>query len=159
MDKPKITVAAIALFVAVVLVGLFVADDDDYVIAENPWQRTTVSYESNCDSECQKNVLPLAAISNRHLKGVVLLSRPDINDAYAQLGDCMESIMACIDKDGNPNAAPKCVAESKCPVPCKTAFAGLSENIRDNDKMLDLIETVFITGENYCSPRRWEGVK
>jgi len=161
MSRRNIIVAAVLLTVIVgaVFAGLRLVGDDDHGIAENPWKPASAPYGSDCDAACQKNVKPLAPISNTHLKGVVLFTRPDVDDAYAQLGDCLDQVMACMNKAGNALSAPSCVAASSCPAPCKAAFGGLSDNIKDGEKLLDLIETVFITGEQYCSPRRWEAGK
>lgn len=154
-----ISAGALLILVAGVIFALLPSGEEDYTVTDNPWVPATSSYDSACDAKCLAGMETVAVMNSPHLKGVSLLARPDVDDAWVQMGQCLDGVLACIDEAEDPMKAPACMAASACPQSCKTAFDGLSEMADNSDKMLNLIEEVFISGDKYCSPARWETSK
>ena len=119
----------------------------------SPWKPTTVPYDSKCEGDCRKNIQEMADIETAHLRGVKIVVRPDINDAIAQLGDCLDSIMECVDKKDDPSKTAVCVKESICPAECKTAYAGTFDEGMTPEQQLDGVKKIFLADGGVCTPR------
>jgi len=119
----------------------------------SPWQPTTVPYDSECVGECLKNIEPIADIETAHLRGVKITVRPDINDAIAQLGDCLDTIMDCVDEKDDAKLTASCVAQSQCPASCKDAYAKKFNLSMPAKAQLDGIESIFLSDGAICAPR------
>ncbi|TLS75278.1 hypothetical protein FE236_09970, partial [Mariprofundus erugo] len=94
----------LAIAVAALLLVIFFIvyiSNDKAPEAPGPWKAATVSYDSECSGDCLKNIDEVADIETAHLKGVKVTVRKDVNDAIAQLGDCLDSIMDCVDESGD----------------------------------------------------------
>ena len=143
------------LGITFVLVSNYEAPVETAKISEppSPWQATTVPYGSECVGECLKNIEPIAEIETAHLRGIKITVRPDINDAIAQLGDCLDTIMDCVDEKGDAKLTAPCVAQSQCPASCKEAYAKRFNSSMPAKVQLDGIETIFLTEHAVCAPR------
>jgi hypothetical protein len=119
----------------------------------SPWQPTTIPYDSKCEGECLKNLKPIADIETAHLRGVKIVMRPDINDATAQLGDCLDSIMNCVDESGDETQTASCVAQSQCPTVCKDAYAKQFDASMTARQQLEGLESIFLADGAICTPR------
>ncbi|MDX8405742.1 MAG: hypothetical protein R8K50_06265 [Mariprofundus sp.] len=143
------------LFIALSVMVLFIAGW--WIIQSNqpasPWKSTTVPYDSKCEGDCQKNIQELADIETAHLRGVKIVVRPDVNDAIAQLGDCLDSIMECVDVKDDPSKTVVCVEESICPIECKIAYASTFNEGMTPEQQLDGVKKIFLADGGVCTPR------
>ncbi len=109
--------------------------------ADTPWEEVTVPYDPLCE-DCES----LETTTLDHLGDIeILVSESD--DALAQWGACVESIMDCADAGGSPEAAQTalagCVDSSSCPDVCKDAF-------EDEGGGADGFERVFVAADGVC---------
>jgi len=123
----------------------------------SPWKLPTVSYTSECDDDCLENLPVLSQIETSHLRGIKILFRPDVDDELAQLGDCLDSIMNCIDEEGDPGKTFSCVEKSLCPEPCKIAYSKEFNKNMSPEEQLRGIEKVFFEDGSICVPKEREG--
>ncbi len=110
-----------------------------------PWNATTVPYDPECDEDCED----VAEVNIGHFGEATIRENAAVDDPVAQWGDCIDSMIDCMD-DGGTAAA--CVSSSVCPGPCKTEFDRLAEGLSDEDELLDVFETVFIQADAVCRP-------
>jgi hypothetical protein len=156
MDRKKL----LAIFGAVgllIIVILFIFNKAPEI--PSPWQPTTVPYDSKCEGECLNNIQEMADIETSHLRGIKIVVRPDINDEIAQLGDCLDSIMHCVDEKDDPSQTFACVAQSICPVECKESYAKQFTASMTGQQQVDGIETIFLADNAICSPQESGGDK
>ncbi|MDX8390512.1 MAG: hypothetical protein R8M38_08485 [Mariprofundaceae bacterium] len=163
-NKRFIVIGVIALLFIVIGFIFFSKDEPPVENAKtpeipSPWQPTTVPYDSECVGECLKNIEKLADIETSHLRGVKIVVRPDINDAIAQLGDCLDTIISCVDDKGDTALTTVCVAQSQCPKRCKDAYAKQFNAGMSGIQQMDGIETIFLDDRAICAPREAGGSK
>jgi len=152
-------VGSIALLLIVIAFTLLSKDETVTPETPSPWQPTTVPYDSKCEGECQKNILEIAEIETAHLRGVKIAVRPDINDAIAQLGDCLDSIMDCVDESGDVTQTTICVAQSQCPTSCKEAYAKQFNSNMSARQQLEGLDSIFLADSAICAPREAGSIK
>jgi len=158
-QQKKIIITGCIAFLLVAIAFAFLSKDETPVEPSkapeipSPWQPTTVPYDSKCEGECLKNIQPIADIENAHLRGVKIVMRPDINDAIAQLGDCLDTIMDCVDEKADTNQTASCVAQSQCPAVCKEAYAKQFNASMPDKAQLEGLETIFLSDQALCAPR------
>ena len=121
----------------------------------SPWKAATVTYDSKCEGECLNRLQTVAVLNTPHLKGVKILWRPDIDDAIAQVGDCLDSIMACMDEvGGDPSHTAECVTKAKkCPEQCKKAYADQFNASMTAERQMEGVEAIFLADDGVCAPR------
>jgi len=141
---------AAASSVAILLMGWWMLRSHQ---PESPWKPTTVPYDSKCEGECLKNLQELADIETSHLMGVKIVVRPDVNDAIAQLGDCLDSISGCIDSKGDPSQTATCVSKSQCPKPCRDDYAKRFNGGMSAEQQMNGVEAIFLADNAICAPR------
>ncbi|MDQ6954647.1 MAG: hypothetical protein Q9M20_04310 [Mariprofundaceae bacterium] len=157
-NKRFMAIGVIALLF--IVIGFIFSSNDEPPVENakipeipSPWQPTTVPYDSECVGECLENIEEIADIENAHLRGVKITVRPDINDAIAQLGDCLDTIMDCVDEKDDATQTTVCVAQSQCPATCKDAYAKQFNAGMTARQQLDGIETIFLVDAAVCAPR------
>ena len=126
--------------------------------ARSVWQPATQSYAPERCSEggCE----PVLEIPFTADQSVNLTYDPGVDDAVAQWADCLEVVVSCIEKtDGAAAAYPRCVAESSCPAPCRTAFAKRTRGLADKEQMIAALEAVFLAPDAMCNPERGKAAR
>ncbi len=121
----------------------------------NAWEQTTVPYDSECAEDCKE----VGELGEFHgLDGAILRYNPAVDDPIAQWGDCMESILACMDAGADGATSPEakaalvnnCVAQSTCPKTCINRFARLTSQKQED---VDAAFTdVFVGDRAWCLP-------
>jgi len=129
----------IAIFIVIVIISGQLKED-----VFNPWQPATVTYDPSCSGDKCK---PAGAVSLGHFGDVEFAIQPDVDDAIAQWGDCLDSLMACMKKDGKPG---DCVDRSICPQPCKQRYHESTPDDVEFLAGLDAIETLFVKNGAAC---------
>jgi hypothetical protein len=112
------------------------------------WRPTTVPWDPECRTGCVAiaRTAPLA-----HADAELLLRvNPAVDDPIAQWGDCLESILACLERDGG-RLAP-CVDEAACPAECKALFRTQAAGATDEEARADAFEAVFVHRTAPCRP-------
>ena len=117
----------------------------------SPWKPADISHDSRCEGKCVEKLRPVA-IGIDHLAGITLYARPDVNDAVAQLGDCLESIKQCVAARGDPTQTAACVAASQCPAVCKQAYAAQFSATLPAAEQLDGLDRIFLDKDAVCAP-------
>jgi len=110
----------------------------------NPWVPATVAYDSECSGDKCK---PAGTVSLGHFGDVEFAIQPDVDDAVAQWGDCLDSLMACMEKDGTPG---DCVDRSTCPQACKQKYHESTPGDVEYLAGLDAIESLFVKEGAAC---------
>ena len=121
----------------------------------NPWKATRVSYHDPCDAACIKRLKPFVMLRGAHVGPLHLYLRPDVDDPVAQLGDCLQSVMKCVDRRGKSKPGKvirPCVKASSCPPLCKRAFEKRAAALEDAEALLDALEAVFMKEGALCHP-------
>ena len=122
------------------------------------WHRTTVPYSAACGSDC-KTWRPIAlAHGGRRAKtpaaASTLVYDPKVDDAIAQWGDCLQSILVCVRAHhrGDARAANQCVARAACPEACRQRYGDeTGEDIAAAQKALF---HVFVDKDAVCRPEQ-----
>jgi len=88
-----------------------------------------------------------------HFGDISLYVQPDVDDAIAQWGDCLDSVTRCIEDRGLTSSnIVACVGESICPDTCKTTFSTEARGVSQVGAALDAFERVFINDGAACLP-------
>jgi hypothetical protein len=74
---------------------------------------------------------------------------PATDDPIAQWGDCLESVLACFERDGT--LAP-CVEAASCPAECKALFRERAAVAVDEDARVSAFEAVLVDRTAPCRP-------
>jgi hypothetical protein len=122
----------------------------------NPWKQTSVPYDAPCDEECVKKMKHLAEVKGVHAGKFNMYYQPDIDDEIAQWGDCLQSIMTCIETRGGEGPAVMvrpCVLASDCPDLCKKEFKEHAGLIQDFEGLMGALEKTFILDSALCMPQ------
>lgn len=120
------------------------------------WREAKVPYSVGCKGGDCKVLLPLSPTHGgtrpKDGKTRALVYNPRIDDAVAQWGDCLQSIMTCMTKlkRNDDKGMRNCVAVSICPKECKERFAG--EAGTDMDSSEAAFYNVFTDKEAVCRP-------
>jgi len=122
------------------------------------WAETTVPFDPACTENCEELG---GVIDSAHGSPALEFSyNPNVDDAVAQYGDCMQSVFQCIaDAELDPFADQSqkaavtrgCVAQSICPAECKDRFA--SEASGSPAAVMTAFESTFIANDAWCLPR------
>ena len=158
MNKKLIIVAGLVVAVGAALLWFF-NTGEPVLVKNNPWKPAKVSYNSDCGPQCAEKVSLLPRASGSHIPNLLILQRPDLDDAYTQLADCLQSVMQCVTTTGGPKQTSACVTKSICPQPCKDAYGTITKGVETSGKLLDAVEKVFLSDQAHCSPKRWETVQ
>jgi len=125
--------------------GLTEACNDRCLITLEPWLEPTVPYDPTCAGGCDETPIELG-----HLRdGFTLRIDPNVDDAVAQWGDCVESMLVCLEAGSSARA---CVAAAECPEICKDLFDARAIGVSDEARLLDHFESVFIEEGAACRP-------
>jgi len=138
--------AGIGIFILFFLIGILLLTKEP----ETPWKPTTVAYDPGCKKGCEE----LSSTSLTHLGDISIYVQPNVDDAIAQWGDCLDSVTQCVeDKDLTRVNIAACVKESICPNACKVAFATEVRGANQVAEALDAFEQVFINDNTVCLPK------
>ena len=112
------------------------------------WRPTTVPWDPECRSGCVEvaRTVPLAH-SGAELR---FRMNPAVDDPIAQWGDCLESVLSCLERDGG-RLAP-CIDDAACPAECKAVFRTRAAGAADEDARADAFEAVFVDRAAPCRP-------
>ena len=112
------------------------------------WVAATTPATVTCTSE---NCIALAPIDAGHggQDGLQLGYDPTIDDAVAQWGDCLESVLTCRGKTKDTRG---CVAQSSCPETCRTGFARLAAGQTAEPALGQLFLGYFVEDGGACLP-------
>ncbi len=119
------------------------------------WKDAKVPYSVGCEGGCKPLRAFAPAHGGKHNKDAPppqLVYNPRIDDAVAQWGDCLQSIMSCVIKlpRNDDKGMRNCVAASICPKECKERFA--REAGSDMDASEKAFYNVFTDKEAVCRP-------
>jgi hypothetical protein len=112
----------------------------------SPWRQTTTPYDPACSTGCKE----IKHVRDHHGADLHMRVNPNVDDAIAQWGDCLQSFTDCVGKD--TTAIAQCVARSACPAPCRAAFASQAAGEGDPRRLLDIFESVFVRDGAMCRP-------
>jgi hypothetical protein len=121
----------------------------------NPWKPTTVPHRDICaGEECrpvggQQTTASDGTGSHRHGTPLPLAINPKVDDPVAQWGDCIASVLACI--DGGSDAS-GCVVAGQCPVPCQQRVASALGGASSEEAALAAFEKVYMQSGADCRP-------
>ncbi len=130
--------------------------------AESPpadlWQAATTQFDPDCSDECRV-VLDERPTGHGGSgdASMMMLTDPRLDDAIAQWGDCLDTVISCLDPEApgqtGPSAAQlrQCVARSTCPAACRERFA--SRSAGDLEAAAAAFETLFLVEDAWCAPR------
>ncbi len=110
------------------------------------WRPTTVPF----DPECRKDCREVKHVRDAHGADMTFLYNPKVDDALAQWGDCVHSILTCLVKPETD--LPGCVGKSACPEQCRARFLDRIGGERDPRRILGILESVFIVRGADCGP-------
>jgi len=119
--------------------------NDRCLLTLDPWLPPSVPYDPDCGSGCDESSIELGHLG----PGFTLRVDPDVDDAVAQWGDCVESMLVCLE---GGNGARDCLATSQCPQICKELFDSRAVGVTDEERLLDVFETVMIEEGAACRP-------
>jgi len=108
------------------------------------WKEATVKPSPDC-KDCIKIKSSVA-----HAGEIESTFYPLLDDAIAQWGDCMESILSCVEADKSP---PACVEESKCPAECLGLYRQKVQGVATKGEQLQLILSIFNDEDAPCLPK------
>jgi len=97
---------------------------------------------------------PLAALSVGPSE-LVFLVDPELDDAVAQWGDCVDQFRSCVDGLQDPTAASvsACMeSATACPAPCREAFRRRAGDAPDLARLLTAFSEVYIDSDAPCLP-------
>jgi hypothetical protein len=146
MQRRFITIAAILAVIVTALAVWWL-----FFSGEPVWQPTTQVYApERCAEEKCEPVLDIPLVESKPLG---LFYDPGVDDAVAQWSDCLEEVVACVEKGkGAAGAYPRCVKQSTCPPPCRKAFARRAAGITQTKQMIAALEAVFLAPDALCHP-------
>ncbi len=148
--------AALVLLLAVGgwLAFTFVGRDRGTPVSERPalWKPPVRPWEPD---HCERRPCrPLAALSVGP-SDLVLLVDPELDDAVAQWGDCVDQFRSCVDRLQDPTAASvhACMANATaCPAPCREAFRRPAGDASDLAGLLAAFSEVYLDLDAPCLP-------
>jgi hypothetical protein len=111
------------------------------------WQPTTVPFDPECKSGCQDELIgtKLAhGFDEAHLQW-----NPAVDDAVAQWGDCLASMLRCFREQHDVRA---CAAEGDCPTQCKALFTERAPAGADDRALLRVLDGVYVNDDAPCRP-------
>lgn len=111
------------------------------------WHPATVPFDPECLSGCIE--LERTAPLGHSEAQIRLRINPDVDDPIAQWGDCLESVIACFERDG---ALGPCVEQATCPTECKALFRERAANAANEDARVDAFEAVLVDSDAPCRP-------
>jgi hypothetical protein len=120
------------------------------------WKPATVPYSEGCKGGCKPvrtiGVAPGGPREKNPADAPQLVYNPRIDDAVAQWGDCLQSVMTCLKgaKEKNGAAVNACVARSQCPKDCKDHFAARTGD--DEKTARTALFSTFIDADAVCRP-------
>lgn len=122
------------------------------------WQPATAGFDPDCAEDCRV-VMRQGPSDHDPSSGVTLeiVTDPRLDDAVAQWGDCLDSVLSCaaVDADADTDARAvtlrACVARSQCPAACRERYAARSEG--DLDAAAAAFEAIFLEEDAWCAPR------
>ena len=110
-----------------------------------PWQ------PDHCE---RRPCRPLAAVPVGPSR-LLLLVDPELDDAVAQWGDCVDQFRSCVDGLQDPTAASvhACMANATaCPAPCREAFQRRAGDASDLAGLLTAFSEVYLDLDAPCLP-------
>lgn len=115
--------------------------------SDDPWAPTSVPYDPTCARDC----LEVGEYSAGHhvVGGLVLRYNPAVDDPIAQWGDCLESMLVCLEGGSEARA---CMDEAACPTACKRLVEGHAGGATDKSDIVAAFERVFIDEGAPCRP-------
>jgi len=122
-------------------------------ISGSPWRPTTVPFDPECKTGCQE----VMHVRDAHGADMTFMYNPKVDDAVAQWGDCVHSMLTCLN-DGKTDLL-ECVGKSACPEPCRRRFLDRVGGERDPLRVLGVFEAVFIVKGAECGPGDGPGGK
>tara|TARA_R110002096_G_scaffold51665_8_gene135041 strand:+ start:1115 stop:1639 length:525 start_codon:yes stop_codon:yes gene_type:complete len=122
------------------------------------WQAATTQFDPDCGDACRV-VLDERPTGHGGSgdASMVMLTDPRLDDAIAQWGDCLDSVISCLDPEAPGQSGPsasqlrQCVANSSCPAACRDRFAERSAG--DLEAAAAAFETLFLVEDAWCAPR------
>ena len=113
----------------------------------DPWRPVANPHDVTCQSGCvEKGTLYI-----RHGPEIKILVRTSTDDETAQWGDCLESVVSCVEKGRGVRL---CVEKSACPDPCKARV--LRDASASDRLLLQSFDEVFLKPGAPCMPRKKE---
>jgi hypothetical protein len=119
-----------------------------YLAFPNPWKPVTNPH----DPECKTGCVEFKQVRIPHGPRVKVYARPGTDDETAQWGDCLRSITSCVDSKGTGSLR-QCVADSNCPLPCKSEFMAKAAAARDAESLFEILDKTFVQPGAFCLPR------
>ncbi len=112
----------------------------------SPWRAATVPFDPECKTGCRE----IVHVRDNHGADVVFRYNPKVDDAVAQWGDCIHSMLTCL-LDESREVAP-CVTEAACPEGCRTGFLERTAGEGDRRRLVSIFETMFVNEGGECVP-------
>lgn len=123
------------------------------------WQPATVQFDPDCAEDCR---VVLSERPTGHGGSgeatMEMVTDPRLDDAIAQWGDCLDTVMACLAADETEGDAARaahlrqCVANSACPAACRERYARRSAG--DLEAAAAAFEALFLEEDSWCAPRQ-----
>jgi hypothetical protein len=110
------------------------------------WASTTVPFDPDC-ADCEEleetDLLP-------HLDSqATFLYNEAIDDPIAQWGDCLGSMLECLQADGTVSA---CAAAAECPAECKALYTSRAPPGADEITLLEVVNGIYVNCGAPCRP-------
>jgi len=110
------------------------------------WKPATVPLDPACTG-CEEEAIA-TGVAHGGGEGVLLYD-PAVDDAVAQWGDCLTSMLQCFRSGTGVRA---CVASAACPGQCKNLFADRAPADGDDLALLRVVEGVYVEVGAPCRP-------
>ncbi|MDF0603746.1 hypothetical protein P1J78_23785 [Psychromarinibacter sp. C21-152] len=148
LDPRTWGIAAGAVLLFVVVVVLFWPRGADEI-----WAEATKPYQSECNRE---DCIEVVAPKPGHGGGQTLqmVYDPDVDDAIAQWGDCLDEVLVCRRETGKTLS---CVQEAACPAACINQFETAAANLADERERAQLFLVEFVEDGGFCVPNASDG--
>ena len=122
------------------------------------WQAATTTFDPDCTEDCRV-IMRQGASAHDPSSDVTLefVTDPRLDDAIAQWGDCLDTVLSCAAADPNADADVRaetlraCVARSQCPAACRDRYAARSDG--DLGAAAAAFEALFLEEDAWCAPR------
>ncbi|MCC6622531.1 MAG: hypothetical protein IT385_14800 [Deltaproteobacteria bacterium] len=111
------------------------------------WSPATVEHDPTCATGCVE--VGRVPAGHHATQDFVFRVNPDVDDAVAQYGDCVESVLACLEAGTDLRT---CAARGDCPTSCKRDFAARARGLTDLVEIRTAFEAVFILRDAPCRP-------
>ena len=118
----------------------------------SPWAEATTPATLSCESENCVDLLPIDA-GHGGQEALRLAYDPAIDDAVAQWGDCLASVLTCRRETGNTR---NCVQASTCPEMCRSGFAVAAADQTVEAELGQLFLSYFVEDGGACVPAEEE---